>query len=1223
VGAGACAITEHGNLHSSFVFQKELSENGIKSINGIEFYYVGDRHKKGVSEQQREELRTIAADKEAYKELVKEHGKGLRGSYHVVCLAKNNRGWLKIIKALEVAHKEGFYYKPRIDEALLLDMAGDVIVLSACVGGVTGKLLQVDDWSLAQDWCRKVKTEYGSDFYLEIQSNGLPIQIAYNLKLAKMSKELGIKLVGTNDVHYISRDDAEVHDAMLAVRASKGGKTVLVACEDRFRYETFELYLKTRAQLEETFEKFHPDLGYSRIKEALDSTVEIAEKVEGNVIVPRKQVLPVVEIAERFEGNHDWALWELVREGWKWRKIDEYVEGRTGEIDWLEGEDKEEISLKEVYQARVRYEMKLITNLGFSRYFLVVQDLVSWARKNGIRTGPGRGSVAGSLCAYLIGITSVDSVKYNCPFSRFISETRIDVPDVDCDFPTNKRSEVIRYLKDKYGHDKVASISNFARLGKKQSIRDLGRVHGVPYFETEKVVGYMDDGGVGDARSQMTLAQIFEEFEECKIYKAKYSRCVADAIALEGNIKFSSVHAAGIVISDKPIRELVPVQYKRENSEPADYVVSYDKDMVEEMGLLKLDVLGINALTYIQTCLDLVEERTGEKIEPEDLEPDDPEVYEAFRQGHTELVWQLSQPSATSKLKELKPDKFDHIVALSSLIRPGPLYSGVTNAYIARRHGRRAKGMHKIIDKMLPGTYGLAIYQEDVTKIFHDLGGFSWADADAVRKGVAKKKIELMEVWKPQFLSGVQENGLSKSDALKIWSQLVEFSKYSFNRSHSVSYSLLSYWTMYLKLKYPLEFIAAALMAEGKEDKKRAYIKEGARLGVIVTAPDVSVSGETFTIDPRKKNVIRAGLIDVKGVGPKIFDDIRAKQPFESVSDFLARTNANKTAFVRLCKVGAFDELHPNPKVLVENIDEIVKARKKKTKFPGNWDEIEFVDCAPYTEDERDKFCHDYLSLPPRIHPSIALKKKIGEKCPIEIMDIKDLDEFYEVDSNKNRHVLLVGICTRLNFFDGDVRGEDGELVNSKMVRLSLEDDTGYTQVSPDKWRGIGEKNLKEGESFACLAGFRAPGKMNASLLVHLGSLDLNKSLSGQERRLFYNPLQKWIDSVSENGLAERFPIKRKKFSIAVNIIDVRKKVSRANNLYYVVTGQDCHNECREFLVWDKGWKKYGEMIKPGAMLAIRIYRPDKNEKYRGISYFLDDKSEKRNVDLLFRILNR
>jgi DNA polymerase-3 subunit alpha len=781
VGAAACAVTEHGNLNSAFAFWKELSENGMKPIQGVEFYYVPDRHVKGVSEEHKEKLRQKLGDEEG-KKAVRQLG---RERYHIVCLAKNNRGWRKMIRAMEVAHKEGFYYMPRIDRELLLDMAGDVIVTTACVGGVPGRLISSGAFGEAKKWVRKIASAFGDDFYLEIQSNDLDIQIEHNLALAKLSQRTGVKLVATNDLHYLSREDAETHDVMLCLRESQYGRKVLVTDTDRFQYGTNQLWLKTRSELEETFERVHPDLPRKAWRQALDHTVEIAAKIDHQVIEPRNAILPKVEIAEEHKGNPDWALWALVKKGWKWRDIVGRTEGKTGKCDWLETEGRdEEIPLTDVYRARIRYEMGLIVKLNFSRYFLVVYDMVRWCRERGIRVGPGRGSVAGSIVAWLLGLTSVDSIRWGCPFSRFISESRVDNPDVDQDVPTDRREEVKQYLRDRYGQDRVAAIANFTTMKGRMVLKDAARVHDVPFHETEQVVSYIGQGGVGDLRSSMELADVFKEFAECREYAKKYPEVVKHAVKLEGNVRQLGVHAAGVVISDEPLRNLVPVQYKRRRGakEAGEYLTSWDKDQVEAMGLLKLDVLGIDALAYIQRCLDLVKERTGEVIEPEDLEPDDPEVYKNFQEGNTELVWQFNGPGVTRTLQKIMPTKFEHLMATTALIRPGPLYSGVTQDYIKRRHGKAAKGMHKVLDGMLKHTYGLCIYQEDVTRIVHNLGGFSWADADRVRKGAAKKKIELMEVWEPKFIEGAQKFGLSEDDAGRIWSALVEFSKYGFNR---------------------------------------------------------------------------------------------------------------------------------------------------------------------------------------------------------------------------------------------------------------------------------------------------------------------------------------------------------------------------------------------------------------------------------------------------------
>lgn len=1198
VGAQACAVTEHGHLGSAFAFNKELQGNGIKPLIGAEFYYVPDRHKKGISEEAKEKLRTQLDVDE--KELAKEVRKLGRERYHVVCLAKNNRGWRKMIRAMELAHAEGFYYKPRIDRQLLMDMAGDVIVTSACVGGVIARLIQADAMGEAEKWITDIRSNFGDDFYLEIQSNDVPIQVDHNLALAQLAKTTGTKLVATNDVHYLNREDAETHDVLLCLLESQYGKKTLVTDTGRFQYGTSQLWLKTRSELEETFERVHPDLPRNLWREALDNTVEIAAKIDPQVIEPREAILPKVSIPKRHKGNPDWWLWELVKDGWVWRDIPGKTKGQTGVCDWLR--EPEEIPLKEVYRLRVRHEMKLITKLGFSRYFLVVYDLVKWCRENGIRPGPGRGSVAGSIVAYLLGITSVDSIRWGCPFSRFISEDRGDLPDVDVDLPTDKRETAKAYLRERYGEDKVAAICNFTTMRGRMVLRDVARVHDVPYYETDQVASYIGQGGVGDLRSSMDFADVFKEFAECKAYAEKYPEVVHHATLLEGNVRQLGVHAAGVVISDEPLRNLVPVQYKRRrgSKEAGECLTSWDKDQVEAMGLLKLDVLGIDALSYIQRTLDLMTKRSGLELEPEDLEPDDEEVYENFRAGNTELVWQLNGESARRTLIKIAPTEFDHLVATTALIRPGPLYSGVTSDYIKRRHGKRAKGMHKALDPILERTYGLCIYQEDVSKILHDLAGFTWAEADKVRKGVSKKKIELMEVWEPRFVEGAQSVGdLDENDARKIWAALEEFSKYSFNRAHSVAYSMLSYWTMYLKLKHSLEFMCAALQVEKSEDNRRAYMKEAKRLGIAIKAPEVNVSSFGFVIDDtEQEQTIRCGLQDVKGVGEKAVQKVVDGAPYADLEDFVKRSGANKTVIVRLAQVGALDKIADNAKRVAESIDQITRAKRRKN-WDKAWPEVIWAECEDYTEEERSKFHHEFLALPPTIHPAIEWQQWISDRGSnhFTVSPISALEEVLKEPEYNGRNLAFVGVCTRVQWFSEDAIDPTGKQVRRKAVKLSLEDDTNYLMANPtwEQWQHVGDKNLKEKDPFLVIGSRRSEFKLRTSLLVNLRVMRETLEAGGRfkygspEQFLLANPLWLYVDALNGQDYFEPFSTDVRRYPTAVYVLSLSKRISRAGNPYWIATCLDWWGEIREVMVWGDGIREYGSEIKQGEVLALHV----------------------------------
>jgi len=1040
-GFRAYAITDHGNICGVYSFVKEMQAAGVKPIVGCEFYLVPNM-------------------------AVKES----RRSNHVVVLAKNNRGWRKIIRGLELAYEKGFYYKPRIDDSVLFSFIPDVIVLTACLGGVPSSLIRDDKWQAAVDWAWNMTTRFGDDFYIEIQPNEMEEQIAMNRSLVRLAEEVGCDLVSTCDVHYLDQDDWETHDVMLAIRDSIHGKRVLVSDPNRFRYSTKELWLKTRNEMEEAYRRFHPMLSESVVSRSLDATVEIADRIEANVIEERKAILPIVDL-EGFESAEE-KLVSLVREGWKWRRISQRTKGRTGLVDWIEGEAPQEKPLKTVYAERVKYELDMITGRGFAPYFLVLYDLIWWARRNGIRVGPGRGSVGGSLVAYLLGITSVDSIKYRCPFSRFISPERIDYPDIDTDFPTAERERVKQYLRDKYGSDQVASICTFSKLKGKAVLKDVARAFGVPYAEVDRVSRFIVERAEGDDRSSDCLVDSVQASPELRSFASNYPQVIEHASKLEGNIRQLGVNAAGVVISDAPLRDLVPVQYQRKHakntSEVGLYLTGWDKRAVEAVGLLKLDVLGIESLTYIQRTLDLIKQRTGEEIEPEDwTELDDPSVYENFQAGNTELVWQMNTLTTIRLLRRLKPDRFEHLVATTALIRPGPMNAGITDQYVKRRHGEEVKLLHPILEKILGETYGLFVFQEDVIRVCHDLGGFSWAEADRIRKDVGKKKgVEyLRKTYVDRFTEGAKARGVDAGTAHRIWDQIAEFGMYGFNRAHATAYSMLSYWTMYLKIHYPIEFMTAALEAESDKDKRNLYIREARRLGLDVLPPDVNVSGSSFAIDGK---AIRFGLEDVKGVGGKTVEKLVSGAPYADLFDFLKRSKANKTVTKNLLSIGALDSIVKRPWDVLANIETIWKVKGRKNPREALRG-VRLVKGKKPSELEVSRLRLSILGLPPEVHPATSaaadLETRFG-RYPNALLEQIDEGGFFSRDTA----LVIACLVDKIKLYTSEVKDDSGEVCRRTTARITISDSTesSFTSCRLAPLRRDGRILHIEGRHFDC-----------------------------------------------------------------------------------------------------------------------------------------------------------
>jgi DNA polymerase-3 subunit alpha len=1195
-GFVAHAMTEHGNVNGIYKFVKDLKFAGIKPILGCEFYIVADRFARGITEEEKEQLGELWKPKKLGKrELTKkfreyEKFKQVRKNHHVVVLAKNNQGWRKIVRAVEVAHEEGFYYKPRIDYEILKSLAPDCIILTACLGGVPSFHILQDQRIKAFEWCKEMVDCFGDDFYIEIQPNEIPIQRGVNEGLIRISEQVGCNIVATNDVHYLDPSGQKTHDVLLALRDSQRGRTVLVSDPDRFRYETTELDLKTRQQMERAFEKFHGDLDSQDVKNALDNTLRINAKIEPEILEYRKGVLPDIKLAKRYNGNLNEALWDLVRDGWKWRNIKQRC--------------KKDETLKNVYIDRVKFEMDEITRLGFSGYFLVIFELIQWARSQGIRVGPGRGSVGGSIVAYLLGITALDSVKYNCPFSRFITEDRIDYPDIDIDFPTNERDKIKQHLIDKYGQDKVAGISTFGRMKGRMVLKDIGRVHAVPWQETEQITKLVPQRPDGDERAHCCVEDTFSDYPaETADFISKYKHVVDYAGNLEGNVRHLGVHAAGMVVSDEPLRNLVPVQYTRDSGKVGQYLTSWDKKDVEAVGLLKLDILGIEGLTYIQRCLDLIQQIEGKTIEPENwTELADKKVYENFCEGNTQLVWQMSAFNTVRILRQLQPDKFEHLVATTSLIRPGPQNAGITDEYIKRRHGKKTKGIHPLLDDLLSSSYGLFVFQEDVIKTVHEIGGFTLAEADRIRKDIGKKKgVEyLKKTYLDRFVEGASLHEIEPKDAEKIWNMISEFGAYSFNRAHATGYSILSYWTMFLKIHYPSEFMAAALEVESDSEKRRTYIKEARRLGITVTGPDINISGLSMALDTTEQNTIRAGLIDVKGIGKVTARKIISGQPYGNLRDYAERSNAGKTATVALARVGALDSLHENGKEIAVNADEILKVAKLKGK-DKYWDSLQLDEIDPYTIQETEIAQLELISLPPKNHVANDFTSKIRKKYRnIQISKIGDFENIF-TEKYSSLCTSFVGLIVKSKTYT------DENDSSKHTVKLTIEDDSGTIELrvtnATETVREITE--LKTGQVVFVTGRASGLWRLDVAALIRSDELTRVSKLKKFNWLKGFHP--KHVEFLDNRESLKRFVAKPKKFRTCVIVVNSEPFLTRNKKNMLRAMVLDWTGQFRSVTLWPSDFAKQSPKFLTNERLLLRI----ENKSRDGIDpqYFIDSRS--------------
>lgn len=871
----AVALTDHGVTFGAFEFYKKAKKAGIKPIIGCEVYVAdGPRHVKALTDT----------------------GKKKRNYFHLVLLAKNYQGYKNLNKLTSRGHTEGYYYKPRIDRELLAECSEGLIALSACAGGVVSAHLVNEDLGAARDAAIWYREQFGDDFFLEVQDHGIPVDKPVLEGMPILAKELGIQLVATNDCHYIRKEHAVAHNVLLHIRdASKNG--VRVDVENELRYGTRNYYFKTADEMAELLGHFPG---------AIENTVAIAERC--NIEMPKELYMPNFPIPSESSAT----------------TLDDYLK----EITWR-GIEQRYTRVTEDIKERTEFELDVITRMGYSGYFLIVQDFIRAARDRGVSVGPGRGSAAGSIAAYAMGITNIDPLKYDLLFERFLNPDRVSMPDIDVDFADNKREIVIDYVKEKYGHDAVAQIITFGTLSSRAVLKDVGRVLGVPLSTINSITEKIN---VKFGRVQ-PLAEAIEGPELRWVKESgdlQLQKLIEYSLVLEGFCRNASLHAAGVVIAPGPLEEYIPL-YKTPDSGLAS---QYTMNDLEDAGLLKMDFLGLRTLTIIDNTLELIRQRRpqelaqviGEEFDIDKIPLDDPATYELVGKGLTTAVFQFESVPMQEYLKELKPSTLEDLIAMNALYRPGPMEN--IPDFIDRKWGRKPiEYLHPMLEPILGKTYGICVYQEQIMQIAQQLGGFTLAQADTLRRAMGKKQIQYMEQMKEGYFEGCHTNGIDKKTASEIWDMMVKFADYGFNKSHSAAYAYLAYQTAWLKANYTPEFLAANMTAEsGDLAKVVKLIEECRKFELKVLPPDVNESLIDFSVTDHG---IRFGMAAIRNVGAAAVGEILKQRekdgPFTSLFDFAKRLAGNslinKRLLESLIQSGAFDSIHPNRRQCWEAID--------------------------------------------------------------------------------------------------------------------------------------------------------------------------------------------------------------------------------------------------------------------------------------------------------------
>ena len=862
----AVAITDHGNLFGAIDFYTQAMRAGIKPISGVEAYVApGSRFDKTIKD-----LPDVA--------------------FHLVLLAMDKVGYENLIKLITSAHLEGFYYRPRIDKELLREHSEGLIALSACLRGEVPHYLVLGDMGRALRSAEEYKSIFGDRFYLEVQENGIKEQAIANQGLLQISRELDIPLVATGDCHYLRREESKAHDVLLCIQT---GKTVNE--QNRLRFQTDEFYFKSPEEMAGRF---------SWCPEAVKNTLSIAERC--NLVLD-------------FSGYHLPRV--KVPEG---HTLESYLEevARSGLEERLDaaGIRREE---GEKYYGRLKRELSTIKSMGLAGYFLIVADFINYAKSNGIPVGPGRGSAAGSLTAFSLRITDIDPISNNLLFERFLNEGRRSLPDIDVDFCLERRDEVIRYVAQKYGQDRVAQIITFGTMQAKAAIRDVGRALDMPYSKVDRIAKLVPPV------LNITLAEALEmepRLRELKEGDEGVRELLDLAQALEGLTRHASTHAAGVVISDLPLIHHTPL-YRGPKGE---ILTQYDMNGLERIGLVKFDFLSLKTLTVIDKALRLLRESRGIQLDLYRLPQDDEKTFQMLSSGDADGVFQLEGRGMRDLMIKLKPEKVDDIAALIALYRPGPLQSGMVEDFIQRKHGN-IPIEYEIpqLQEILKETYGVIVYQEQVMKIASELAGLTPEEADRLRYAMGKKDPEEMKRQKELFVRGARRNGITLRKAERIFDLIAHFAGYGFNKSHSAAYAVISYQTAYLKAHYPVEFMAALLSCDAdNSDKVLRYIGECRHKGIPVLPPDINESSWDFTVVGDK---IRFGLAAIKNVGRAAIDVIlearEAGGKFSSFSDFCRRIDlrkVNRRVLESLIKAGAFDSSEPSRSALLEGLKDIM-----------------------------------------------------------------------------------------------------------------------------------------------------------------------------------------------------------------------------------------------------------------------------------------------------------
>ena len=1004
----AIAITDHGVMYSAVEFYEKAKHEGINPLIGCEFYVnTGDIHV---------------------------HDSANNPLYHLILIAKDNKGYKNLIKLVSTAWCEGFYYKPRINFELLQQYHEGLICASACLGGEVLQHLLKNEYEQAKEVAKRYQDLFGDDYYIELQDHNLEEQKRTNPELMKIAKELGIKLIITNDSHYLTKADADAQDTLLCLQTNANKDD-----EKRFHFPNNEFYVKSKEEMRQAFSW----LDDATFEECCANTEEVANKCDVEIEL-HNAPLPHYDVPEEFIFKSDDVDSKIIERLKKKNKTDstadvleeaKYIQGIENYLEHVvfEGLKKRYGDpIPEKIIERTKYELDVINHMGFPAYFMITWDFIHFAKTHDIPVGPGRGSAAGSVVAYALEITDIDPIYHKLLFERFLNPERFTMPDIDIDFCIDRRSEVIDYVTQKYGEDKVCQIITFSTYAPKAAFKGVGRVLQVPFAESNRLTGLIEPAldvarasnpkaewlrDIIAAEGTSDFKQLYDEDYQIMNPESgktiSFKRWVDMAIAIEGLKCGTGTHAAGVIISHAPLDTILPVQPSKDGIVQTGYP---KHEATEVLDLLKMDFLGLRNLTMITKTCKMVKKYRGIDVDINNIPLDDKPTYEMLVRGETIGVFQLESQGMMNLVKRLKPDVFEDLGALVALFRPGPLGSGMVDDFVARKHGKQEiTYAHPLLEPVLKDTYGTIVYQEQIMQVFQVLADYSLGQADQVRRMMGKKDLKTMEEQRGKFIEASAKHDMKKEDAEKLFNQILAFASYCFNRSHSAAYAFVAYQTAYLKTHYPVEYFSALLssVADNK-DQTQLYIEEAQRLGSKVLAPDINKSYLEYAPDGEN---IRFGMAAIKGVGAPVVEAIIKEREengdFKNIFDFCKRVDAkyvNKKSLEGLIKAGAFSNIEKSRKQLFENMEHILDVTSKEAKdramgqvslFASLGGDSEFENVqyqlvgndAEYTDKEIQLFEKEFLGFYVTSHPLFSIRDKLPFLMTHRVAELKELKE--------------------------------------------------------------------------------------------------------------------------------------------------------------------------------------------------------------------------------------